>query len=55
MSKPQTSTSLVRAGAVALPITALATAVLERAGGNAVFAAEEFFKATLNNEHMRRA
>jgi site-specific recombinase XerD len=38
-----------------LPITASAVAVLTRAGGNATFAADEFFKATLNNEHTRRA
>lgn len=38
-----------------LPITASAIAVLSRAGGNATFATEEFFKATLNNEHTRRA
>lgn len=30
-------------------------AVLERAGANARFATEEFFKAMLNNEHTRRA
>ncbi|HTT77121.1 MAG TPA: tyrosine-type recombinase/integrase [Candidatus Binataceae bacterium] len=30
-------------------------AVLVRAGANAVFAAEEFFQATLNNPHTRRA
>jgi integrase/recombinase XerD len=29
--------------------------ILVRAGTNAVFAAEEFFKATLNNPHTRRA
>jgi len=29
--------------------------ILVRAGANAVFAAEEFFKATLNNPHTRRA
>ena len=38
-----------------LPITSSAVAVLSRAGGNATFAADEFFKATLNNEHTRRA
>jgi hypothetical protein len=30
-------------------------AILVRAGANAVFAAEEFFKATLNNPHTKRA
>jgi len=30
-------------------------AIVVRAGANAVFAAEEFFKATLNNPHTRRA
>ena len=30
-------------------------AILVRAGANAVFAAEEFFKASLNNPHTRRA
>ncbi len=29
--------------------------ILIRAGANAVFAAEEFFKATLNNAHTKRA
>ena len=29
--------------------------ILVRTGSNAVFAAEEFFKATLNNPHTRRA
>jgi len=29
--------------------------ILVRAGTNAVFAAEEFFKATLNNPHTKRA
>ena len=29
--------------------------IVVRAGANAVFAAEEFFKATLNNPHTRRA
>jgi integrase/recombinase XerD len=38
-----------------LPITATAVAVIERAGGNAGFATDEFFKATINNEHTRRA
>ena len=30
-------------------------AILERAGSNAVFAADEFFSAIINNEHTRRA
>jgi hypothetical protein len=29
--------------------------ILLRAGANAVFAAEEFFKATINNLHTKRA
>ena len=29
-------------------------AIIERSGGNARFAYEEFFKATINNEHTRR-
>jgi hypothetical protein len=29
--------------------------VLVRAGPNAIFAAEEFFKATINNNHTKRA
>ena len=29
--------------------------ILVRAGANAVFAAEEFFKATINNTHTKRA
>src|ERR1700733_8107109 len=29
--------------------------ILLRAGANAVFAAEEFFKATINNAHTKRA
>jgi len=34
---------------------AVVPAILVRAGANAVFAAEEFFKASLNNPHTRRA
>jgi hypothetical protein len=30
-------------------------AITERSGGNARFAYDEFFKATINNEHTRRA
>lgn len=41
--------------ALAIPISSSAVAVLTRAGGNATFAADEFFKATINNEHTRRA
>ena len=37
------------------PMQAAAPAILARAGANAVFAAEEFFKATLNNPHTKRA
>ena len=37
-----------------LPISAVAIAVLEKTS-NAGFAAEEFFKASINNEHTRRA
>ena len=29
--------------------------ILVRAGTNAIFAAEEFFKATINNPHTKRA
>ena len=29
--------------------------IIERSGGNARFAYDEFFKATINNEHTRRA
>ena len=29
--------------------------ILVRAGANAVFAGEEFFKATVNNAHRKRA
>ena len=55
MKNREVNTDLVLAGAAALPITAIAVAVLQRSSGNAVFAAEEFFKATINNEHTRRA
>jgi integrase/recombinase XerD len=37
-----------------VPAPALPAAI-ERAGGNARFAYDEFFKATINNEHTRRA
>src|SRR5690348_15516117 len=33
----------------------LVPAVLERAGANAKFAADEFFKAILSNDHTKRA
>lgn len=55
MKSREVSTDLVLASAAALPITALAVTVLQRSGSNACFAAEEFFKATINNEHTRRA
>jgi site-specific recombinase XerD len=45
---------LVPAGAAALPIPTVAIAVLQRTP-NATFAAEEFFKANISNEHTRRA
>jgi hypothetical protein len=32
-----------------------APAIIELSGGNARFAYEDFFKATINNEHTRRA
>jgi integrase/recombinase XerD len=50
------STQLVRIAtdAPALPIPAAAIAVLQRTP-NAAFAAEEFFKASISNEHTRRA
>ena len=54
MSKSKNTTSLILAG-TALPISVVANTVLQRAGGNAVLAAEEFFKATLNNQQTRRA
>jgi hypothetical protein len=37
------------------PLSAAVPDILVRAGPNAVFAAEEFFKATLNNPHTKRA
>src|SRR5271165_6276007 len=50
-----TSTQLVPAGAArALPMPAVAIAVLQRTP-NAAFAADEFFKASISNEHTRRA
>src|ERR1700722_19063462 len=50
------STELVRipAGAAALPMPAVAIAVLQRTP-NAAFAADEFFQAGISNEHTRRA
>lgn len=38
-----------------LPIESAAAALVARAGGNAWFAADEFFQATISNEHTRRA
>jgi integrase/recombinase XerD len=55
MESREVSQDLVLVSASALPITAIAIAVLDRSGGNAVFAAEEFFKASISNEHTRRA
>ena len=58
MDRQGTATALVKippAGVPAsLPLPAAAVIVL-RQTPNAVFAAEEFFKATLSNEHTRRA
>src|SRR5215831_1282473 len=58
MDRQGTSTDLVKiapAGVpTSLPLPATAVIVL-RQTPNAAFAAEEFFKATLNNEHTRRA
>ena len=39
----------------AVTITEQMPAILERAGQNAVFAADEFFRATISNPHTRRA
>jgi len=47
-------TSDNNAGLVQLPIGAIAVAVLQETP-NAAFAAEEFFKASISNEHTRRA
>ena len=38
-----------------LVLAETAPAILERAGANALFAADEFFRATINNPHTRRA
>jgi hypothetical protein len=50
------STALVRlpTDSPPLPMSAVAIAVLQRTP-NACFAAEEFFKASISNEHTRRA
>ncbi len=50
------STELARIPAIAaaLPMPAVAIAVLQRTP-NAAFAADEFFKASISNEHTRRA
>ncbi len=42
-------------GLPALPLETAAAAVLHRAGNNALFAADEFFQATISNTHTRRA
>ena len=39
----------------ASPIAQAAPAILRRAGRNALFAADEFFRATISNAHTRRA
>ena len=39
----------------ASPIAGTAPAILRRAGRNALFAADEFFRATISNAHTRRA
>lgn len=57
MSGRAESTELAKippAGAPTLPLPAAAAALL-RQTPNAAFAADEFFKATLSNEHTRRA
>jgi site-specific recombinase XerD len=46
---------LVPKSAVGLNVTQTTPAILERAGANAMFAADEFFSATINNPHTRRA
>jgi integrase/recombinase XerD len=56
MTGRATSSELVLAGAaaLALPMPAVAIAVLQLTP-NAAFAADEFFKASISNEHTRRA
>ena len=56
MTGRATPTELVLMGAAgaALPMPAVAIAVLHRTP-NASFAADEFFKASISNEHTRRA
>jgi integrase/recombinase XerD len=44
----------ISAGAAALPMPAVAIALLQRTP-NAAFATDEFFKASISNEHTRRA
>lgn len=41
-------------GALVLPVSPVALAVLQKTS-NAEFAAEEFFKASISNEHTRLA
>lgn len=59
MNSREAGTALVIKGSspelATLPITATAVAIIKRAGGNTGFATDEFFKATINNEHTRRA
>lgn len=45
----------LEAGLPALPLHTAAAAMIERAGRNAWFAADEFFQATISNPHTRRA
>ncbi len=52
--KPATETALVPVGAAALVSHAL-PATVARAGGNARFAYDEFFKASIGNAHTRPA
>ena len=57
MSERAESTELAKipaAGALTLPLPAAAAAVLHQTP-NATFAADEFFRASLSNEHTRRA
>ena len=54
MNSPNDSRSLTHPAGT-LPATSGAGAVLARSGNNALLAAEEFFRARINNPHTRRA
>ena len=49
MKRPTETALVVANGATNVP------AIIDRSGGNARFAYDEFFKATINNEHTLRA